>query len=192
MNRVTKCVDVDFGAGEGKHAVRFTSALGNTILLSDMNKFHQGIWVTDTDGNLRHKLGDGQSDKDGSFIQAAGLCFDNRGNFLAICSKTSRITAFRSDGTRMCDIQFPEGAIQRPSDLSVNDDGKMAVVSLTGQCFMFDLLPGSTTESWPTRGPKPTGGYGFRGGRGRGRGGPPSRGGRGARGRGRSSFRARY
>ena len=65
--------------------------------------------------------------------------------------------AFRNDGSFMCEVQFPEGAIQRPSDLSVNDDGKMAVVSLTGQCFMFDLLPGNPDESWPTRGPKPPG-----------------------------------
>ena len=85
------------------------------------------------------------------------MCFDNAGNFLAICSKTSRISAFRSDGTLMCDVQFPEGAIQRPSDLSVNDDGKMAVVSLTGQVFMFDLLPGNPKEDWPTRGPRPAG-----------------------------------
>ena len=42
---------------EGKHAIRFTSSLGNTILLSDMNKFHQGIWVTDLNGNVRHKIG---------------------------------------------------------------------------------------------------------------------------------------
>lgn len=192
MTRIIKVVDVKL-EGEGKHAIRFTACLGNTILLSDMNKIHQGIHVTDLEGHVRHKIGTKQSDDKGNFIQAAGVCFDNAGNFLAICSKTSRISAFRSDGTLMCDVQFPEGAIQRPSDLSVNDDGKMAVVSLTGQVFMFDLLPGNPKEDWPTRGPRPAGGYGFRGGRGgRGRGGPRG-GGRGTRGRGgRGNFRARY
>lgn len=98
-----------------------------------------------------------QRDDKGNFIQAAGVCFDNRGNFLAICSKSSRITAFRADGSVICELQFPEGAIQRPSDLSVNDDGKMAVVALTGQCFMFDLKPGNPDQDWPTAGPKPAG-----------------------------------
>ena len=100
-----------------------------------------------------------QRDDKGNFIQAAGVCFDNRGNFLAICSKSSRITAFRADGSVICELQFPEGAIQRPSDLSVNDDGKMAVVALTGQCFMFDLKPGNPDQDWPTAGPKPAGTY---------------------------------
>ena len=74
-----------------------------------------------------------------------------------MCSKTSRITAFRADGSLMCELQFPEGAIERPSDLSINDDGKMAVVSIRGQCFLFDLLPGDPEQSWPTRGPRPRG-----------------------------------
>ena len=79
-------------------------------------------------------------------------------------------------------LQFPEGVIQRPSDLSVNDDGKLAVVSLTGQCFLFDIMAGSKQEDWPTRGPRPRGGYSNRG---RGRGG----GGRGGSGRGGGNFR---
>ena len=67
-------------------------------------------------------------------------------------------------------LQFPEGAIQRPSDLAVNDDGKMAVVGLPGQCFLFDILKGDKAADYPTRGPRPPNGYSFRGGRGRGRG----------------------
>ena len=58
-------------------------------------------------------------------------------------------------------LQFPEGAIQRPSDLTINDDGKLAVVSLTGQCFMFDVKPGDKSQEFPTRGPRPAGGYRF-------------------------------
>ena len=90
-------------------------------------------------------------------------------------------------------LQFPEGAIQRPSDLTINDDGKLAVVSLTGQCFMFDVKAGDKSENFPTRGPRPRGGYSFRGGRGRGgrgrgdyRGGGRG-GGRGGRGGGRGN-----
>lgn len=191
--------EVDFEDND-RHAVRFSACLGNSILLSDMNKIHQGVWVTDLNGNVRCKVGDGQKDDKGNFIQAAGVCFDNRGNFLAICSKSSRITAFRADGNVICELQFPEGAIQRPSDLSVNDDGKMAVVALTGQCFMFDLKPGNPNQDWPTAGPKPPGGYqrGRGGGRGRGRGGGrggdrgSSRGRGGGRGRGRGNFNTRY
>lgn len=188
MDRVLKEVNVQFPADrDGKKAIRFSTALGNTILLSDMNKYNQGVWITDLNGNIRKKIGTkGQSEEDGHFVQSSGLCFDNDGNFLAICSRTSRIMAFRKDGQFLCNLQFPEGAIRRPSDLSVNDDGKMAVVSLTGQCFLFDLMPGNPNESWPTRGPQTGAGYG-----GRGRGG--HRGGRGNfRGRGRGGFQARY
>ena len=45
-----------------------------------------------------------QGEGESQFIQAAGLAFDNHGNFLAICSKTSRISAFRADGSFMCDV----------------------------------------------------------------------------------------
>merc|ERR1711990_852927 len=174
------------GGSDDKYTIRFSTGLGNTILLSDMNRNNQGIWNVDLNGKLRKKIG-GYGEGESQFIQAAGLAFDNEGNFLAICSKTSRITAFRSDGTHMCDLQFPEGAIQRPSDLSVNDDGKLAVVSLTGQCFLFDLLPGDSSSDWPTRGPRPASGYSR--GRGRGRGGGRGSGGRGRGGRGRGRGR---
>jgi len=195
MSRVIQTVNVNFDDDSDKHCVRFSAALGNTVLLSDMNRDNPGIWICDVNGEVRSKVGSMFSDEMGEFIQAAGVCFDNRGNFLAMCSKSSRITAFRSDGSLMCELQFPEGAIQRPSDLSINDDGKMAVVSLTGQCFLFDLLPGDPNQEWPTKGPRPANGYSRRG-RGRGRG---DRGGyrggrgdfRGGRG-GRRPFRARY
>ena len=47
-----------------------------------------------------------QGEGESQFIQAAGLAFDNCGNFLAICSKTSRISAFRADGSFMCDVSI--------------------------------------------------------------------------------------
>ena len=47
-----------------------------------------------------------QGEGESQFIQAAGLAFDNHGNFLAICSKTSRISAFRADGSFMCDVSI--------------------------------------------------------------------------------------
>jgi len=190
MTRVVKTVSVNFDDDSERHCVRFATALGNTVLLSDMSRANPGIWICDLNGQIRSKIGSQFSDEQGEFIQAAGVCFDNKGNFLAMCSRTSRITAFRADGSLMCELQFPEGAIERPSDLSINDDGKMAVVSIKGQCFLFDLLPGDPEQSWPTRGPKPRGGYSMRGGRGRGRG--RGRGNfRGGRG-GSRPFRARY
>jgi len=181
-NQCLNSYRVDLPAGE-KYTIRFSSGFGNTILLSDMNKTNQGIWNADIHGRIRRKIGE-YGEGDDQFIQAAGVCFDNKGNFLAICSKTSRIKAFRADGSFMCDLQFPEGAIQRPSDLAVNDDGKMAVVGLPGQCFLFDILRGDKNADFPTRGPRPAGGYSFRGGRGRGRGRGRGdfRGGRGGRG----------
>jgi len=175
LNRCKNSHRVDLPYQGEKYTIRFSTGLGNTILLSDMNKINQGIWNCDIYGKVREKIG-GHGEGESQFIQAAGLAFDNHGNFLAICSKTSRISAFRADGSFMCDLQFPEGAIQRPSDLSVNDDGKMAVVSLTGQCFLFDLMKGDKSQNFPTRGPRPQGGYSFRGGRGRGRGGGRGRG----------------
>ena len=115
----------------------------------------------------------GEEDE-GKCVQAAGCCFDAFGNYLVICSKTSRVMVYRYDGQRLCDMTFPEGVIQRPSDVSINDDGKMAIVSLTGQTFLFDLVqePGECqpAEECPTRGPIPRHGYRFpyrtRGGRG--------------------------
>ena len=76
-------------------------------------------------------------------------------------------------------MQFPEGAVERPTDISINDDGVMAMLSLKGKCFLFNIQAGDKSQDWPTRGPRPMGGYGR--GRGRGRGG----GGRGGRGSGR-------
>ncbi|CAG5108553.1 Oidioi.mRNA.OKI2018_I69.chr1.g3851.t1.cds [Oikopleura dioica] len=202
FNNVIKTNKVDFPEA-GRKTIRFSAGLGNTIALSDMNRFTQGIWLCDTEGNIRRKVGDTQGENDGQFVQAAGVCFDKDGNFLAICSKSSRIMAFRDDGEYLCSIQFPEGAIQRPSALAINDNNDMSVVSLTGQCFMFKLQPGDSTKDYPTRGPRPERGYHVlgrnnRGGsRGRGRG--RERGGRGAgrgggRGRGgdRGGFRPRY
>ena len=78
-----------------------------------------------------------------------------QGNFLAICSKSSRIQCFDNQGNFLCCLQFPEGAIQRPSDLSINEEGDLAVVSLTGQCFLFRLKAGDPNNAYVTRGPKP-------------------------------------
>ena len=84
-----------------------------------MNKVNQGIWNCDLYGKVREKIGGHvsiiwkddltikiifQGEGESQFIQAAGLAFDNNGNFLAICSKTSRISAFRADGSFMCDV----------------------------------------------------------------------------------------
>ena len=63
--------------------------------------------------------------------------------------------AFRANGDYMCSLQFPEGAIQRPSALAINDNNDMSVVSLAGQCFMFKLQPGDPSVAHPTRGPRP-------------------------------------
>jgi len=205
FDNVLKSNKVDFpGSSSQRKTIRFSAGLGNMIALSDMNKFSQGIWLCDTNGNIRQKVGDSQGENDGQFVQAAGVCFDKDGNFLAICSKSSRIMAFRANGDYMCSIQFPEGAIQRPSALAINDNNDMSVVSLAGQCFMFKLQPGDPSAAHPTRGPRPERGYHVlgrnnRGGRGggRGRGSDRGRGGRGGfRGRGRGgergSFRPRY
>ena len=62
-----------------KTTIRFAAGIGNTVALSDMNKQNQGIWITDTDGVVRRKIGAKQSDEDGEFIQAAGICFDSEG-----------------------------------------------------------------------------------------------------------------
>ena len=43
------------------------------------NNNNQGIWLTDTDGNIRQKIGETKSDNNGEFIQAAGICFDSEG-----------------------------------------------------------------------------------------------------------------
>ena len=33
----------------------------------------------------------------------------------------------------MCEVQFPDGVVDRPSDLSLNDDGLLAITSLKGK-----------------------------------------------------------
>ena len=40
-----------------KFTIRFSQGLGNTILLSDMNKINQGIWNVDMYGKVRNKIG---------------------------------------------------------------------------------------------------------------------------------------
>ena len=75
----------------------------------------------------------GKGQRPGQFVQAAGVTIDNEGNFLAICSKTSRIMAFKSNGDFICDVKFESGPIERPSDISINDDGLIAITSLKGQ-----------------------------------------------------------
>lgn len=65
--------------GKERKTIRFAAGVGNTVALSDMSKLNQGIWLTDTDGVVRRKIGEKQSDEDGEFIQAAGICFDCEG-----------------------------------------------------------------------------------------------------------------
>lgn len=65
--------------GKERKTIRFAAGVGNTVALSDMSKLNQGIWLTDTDGVVRRKIGDKQSDSNGEFIQAAGICFDSEG-----------------------------------------------------------------------------------------------------------------
>ena len=59
---------------------------------------------------------------------------------MAICSKTSRIMAFKADGTFICEIQFESGPVERPTDISINDDGVLAVTSLKGQVCLIDIF----------------------------------------------------
>ena len=40
---------------------------------------------------------------------------------------------FKADGQFLCEVQFESGIIERPSDISINDDGLLAVTSLNGQ-----------------------------------------------------------
>ena len=108
------------------------------------------IWMVDLEGNVRSVAGTGKfrtsnsineklwflggkGQRPGQFVQAAGVTIDNEGNFLAICSKTSRIMAFKSNGDFICDVKFESGPIERPSDISINDDGLIAITSLKGQ-----------------------------------------------------------
>ena len=41
--------------------------------------------------------------------------------------------AFTSGGDFICDVKFESGAVERPSDISINDDGVIAITSLKGQ-----------------------------------------------------------
>merc|ERR1712176_1157792 len=71
---VLKSNKVDFpGSSSQRKTIRFSAGLGNQILLSDMNKFSQGIWLCDTNGNIRQKVGDTQGENDGQFVQAPGV-----------------------------------------------------------------------------------------------------------------------
>ena len=45
------------GGSDDKYTIRFSTGLGNTILLSDMNRNNQGIWNVDLNGKLRKKIG---------------------------------------------------------------------------------------------------------------------------------------
>merc|ERR1719197_1269369 len=120
--------------------VRFATCLGNTLYLSDMAFDNNVVWICDLDGNIRNVAGKGgKGSESGQFVQAAGLTVDNRGNFLAICSKTSRIMTFKADGQFLCEVQFESGIIERPSDISINDDRLLAVTSLNGQVHILKL-----------------------------------------------------
>lgn len=46
--------------------------------------------------------------------------------------------AFKADGTFICEIQFESGPVERPTDISINDDGVLAVTSLKGQVCVID------------------------------------------------------
>ena len=41
--------------------------------------------------------------------------------------------AFKADGEFICEIQFESGPVERPTDISINDDGVLAVTSMKGQ-----------------------------------------------------------
>lgn len=168
---------------ENKPMIRFSCCLGNSIYLSDMSFDNNCIWICDLDGNVRKVAGvGGKGSRPGQFVQAAGVTIDNSGNFLAICSKTSRIMAFKADGEFICEIQFESGPVERPTDISINDDGVLAVTSLKGQVHLLSLIPIEQSQNWETK-IESFGGHG--GGRGRGRGGFGRGRGRGNRGRGR-------
>lgn len=58
--------------------------------------------------------------------------------------------AFKADGTFICEIQFESGPVERPTDISINDDGVLAVTSLKGQVCLIDshvYSPSSTSRS---------------------------------------------
>lgn len=168
---------------ENKPMIRFSCCLGNTIYLSDMSFDNNCVWICDLEGNVRKVAGvGGKGARPGQFVQAAGVTIDNSGNFLAICSKTSRIMAFKADGEFICEIQFESGPVERPTDISINDDGVLAVTSLKGQVHLLSLIPIEESQNWQTK-IDSFGGHG--GGRGRGRGGFGRGRGRGNRGRGR-------
>jgi hypothetical protein len=134
LREIVKKVEVKLPAEMTKPMVRFSTSLGNTLYLSDMAFDHNVVWICDLDGNIRSVAGKGgKGNQSGQFSQAAGLTVDNTGNFLCICSHTSRIQAFKSNGEFMCEVQFESGFIERPSDISINDDGLLAVTSLRGQ-----------------------------------------------------------
>ena len=48
--------------------------------------------------------------------------------------------AFKADGTFICEIQFESGPVERPTDISINDDGVLAVTSLKGQVCLIDIF----------------------------------------------------
>ena len=57
MTRVVKTVSVNFDDDSERHCVRFATALGNTVLLSDMSRANPGIWICDLNGQIRSKIG---------------------------------------------------------------------------------------------------------------------------------------
>ena len=55
--------------------------------------------------------------------------------------------AFKADGTFICEIQFESGPVERPTDISINDDGVLAVTSLKGQVCLIDIFIYSSSSS---------------------------------------------
>ena len=48
--------------------------------------------------------------------------------------------AFTSGGDFICDVKFESGPVERPSDISINDDGVIAITSLKGQVSFLKFL----------------------------------------------------
>ena len=55
--------------------------------------------------------------------------------------------AFKADGEFICEIQFESGPVERPTDISINDDGVLAVTSLKGQVCLIDIFIYSSSSS---------------------------------------------
>jgi len=150
LEKVTTEIEVNLPS-QRRPMIRFCGNLGNTFYLSDMSFDNNCIWLVDLKGRIRSVAGlGGKGTRPGQFVQAAGLAVDNGGNFLAICSKTSRIMAFASSGDFIGEVKFEQGPVERPSDIAINDEGVVAITSLKGQIHLLKLIPIDPATKWET------------------------------------------